>query len=43
LTIEDGWRYFVHGWSEVIAEVFDIDLTPQVRERLSDEAARIDA
>lgn len=22
----DGWTYFVHGWTQVIAEVFDVDL-----------------
>ena len=27
LTIEDGWIYFVHGWTQVIAEVFHIDIT----------------
>ncbi|HSK96594.1 MAG TPA: hypothetical protein VK891_08265 [Euzebyales bacterium] len=41
LTVEDGWRYFIHGWSEVIAEVFSMDLTPQVLRRLSDEAAEV--
>lgn len=41
LTVEDGWRYFIHGWSEVIAEVFDVDVTPEVLEALSDEAARL--
>jgi shikimate 5-dehydrogenase len=24
LTLEDGWVYFIHGWTQVIAEVFDI-------------------
>lgn len=24
LTIEDGWLYFIHGWTQVIAEVFNI-------------------
>lgn len=24
LQIEDGWTYFLHGWTQVIAEVFDI-------------------
>src|SRR5690606_25855890 len=23
LLIEDGWIYFLHGWTRVIAEVFD--------------------
>jgi shikimate 5-dehydrogenase len=27
LTIEDGWTYFVHGWTQVIAEVFHTDIT----------------
>ena len=24
LVVEDGWIYFIHGWTQVIAEVFDI-------------------
>jgi shikimate 5-dehydrogenase len=26
LQVEDGWIYFVHGWTQVIAEVFDVDI-----------------
>lgn len=26
LTVVDGWRYFIHGWTRVIAEVFDIEI-----------------
>lgn len=26
LTVHDGWIYFIHGWTRVIAEVFDIDI-----------------
>ena len=26
LTIADGWVYFIHGWTRVIAEVFGIDI-----------------
>ncbi|NQT59753.1 MAG: shikimate dehydrogenase [Bacteroidetes bacterium] len=26
LTLEDGWIYFIHGWTRVIAEVFHIDI-----------------
>jgi shikimate 5-dehydrogenase len=26
LRIEDGWVYFIHGWTRVIAEVFGIDI-----------------
>jgi len=27
LIIEDGWNYFVYGWTEVIAEVFNIKIS----------------
>ncbi|HET7412072.1 MAG TPA: shikimate dehydrogenase [Pararhizobium sp.] len=26
LTIVDGWTYFIHGWTQVIAEVFDVEI-----------------
>jgi shikimate dehydrogenase len=26
LTLEDGWVYFLHGWTRVISEVFHIDI-----------------
>ena len=26
LQVEDGWIYFIHGWTHVIAEVFHIDI-----------------
>lgn len=26
LTVEDGWVYFLHGWTRVIAEVFDLEI-----------------
>lgn len=41
LTIEDGWVYFVHGWTRVIAEVFDLDIPTSGPEfdRLCDIAA----
>ncbi len=26
LNIVDGWTYFLHGWTQVIAEVFDIEI-----------------
>lgn len=29
LHIEDGWVYFIHGWTQVIAEVFHLDLTAE--------------
>ena len=35
LFIEDGWLYFVHGWTQVIAEVLRIDLDPATFNRLN--------
>ena len=26
LQIEDGWTYFIHGWTQVMAEVFSIEI-----------------
>lgn len=26
VQVEDGWVYFLHGWTQVIAEVFDIEI-----------------
>ncbi len=26
LTVEDGWLYFLHGWTEVIAQVIKVQL-----------------
>jgi shikimate 5-dehydrogenase len=26
LQVEDGWTYFIHGWTQVIAEVFAVDI-----------------
>ncbi|WP_144793129.1 shikimate dehydrogenase [Microbacterium paludicola] len=42
LHVIDGWRYFIHGWSQVVADVFDLTLTPEIVEQLADaaEAAR---
>jgi shikimate dehydrogenase len=35
LHIEDGWIYFLHGWTQVVAEVFDIALSSQQFGQLS--------
>lgn len=26
LTVGDGWTYFIHGWTQVIADVFDVEI-----------------
>jgi shikimate dehydrogenase len=41
LIVEDGWVYFLHGWSQVLAEAFVLDLTPALFERLAEAAAPI--
>ena len=38
LIVEDGWRYFIHGWTSVIEEVFDLEIAPDRLERLSEIA-----
>ncbi|GAA3877408.1 shikimate dehydrogenase [Leifsonia kafniensis] len=39
LVVVDGWRYFIHGWSQVIAEVFGVELNEQLVQALSEAAA----
>ena len=41
LTVVDGWRYFIHGWSQVVADVFELDLTPEIVERLAEAAESV--
>lgn len=41
LHVVDGWRYFIHGWSQVVADVFELDLTPETVERLADAAESV--
>ena len=39
LTVVDGWEYFIHGWTQVIAEVFHIDMGAERVRRLADIAS----
>jgi shikimate dehydrogenase len=39
LKVEDGWLYFLHGWTQVVAQVLHIDLTPDLFRRLEEIAA----
>jgi len=41
IRVEDGWLYFVHGWTQVIAQVLHIDLTPGVFTRLEQVATSV--
>jgi shikimate dehydrogenase len=38
LAVHDGWRYFLHGWIEVIAEVFHVEVTGERFAQLAAEA-----
>ncbi|CAH0155232.1 shikimate dehydrogenase [Microbacterium sp. Bi121] len=38
LHVVDGWRYFIHGWSQVVADVFELELTPGIVEQLAEAA-----
>ena len=35
VTVEDGWLYFLHGWTQVIAQVFDISIEGELFDRLA--------
>lgn len=35
LRVEDGWVYFLHGWTQVIFEALDIPATPELFQRLA--------
>jgi shikimate dehydrogenase len=43
LTVEDGWAYFLYGWSLVVAQVFDFTLTPDLFAQLNEAASAIQA
>lgn len=41
LYIEDGWMYFIHGWAQHIAEVFDIEIDKRTFNIMEDVANKI--
>lgn len=41
VTVVDGWRYFIHGWSQVIADVFALTLTDEIVDSLADAAGTV--
>ena len=43
LHVEDGWIYFIHGWTQVISEVFHIPIQGEVLNRLSEIAKEVQA
>lgn len=40
LLVEDGWLYFLHGWSMIVGLVLHVDITPEVFERLARIASK---
>ena len=43
LYIEDGWKYFIFGWTQVIGEVFDIAIEGEILDDLDKIAAEFNA
>jgi hypothetical protein len=41
LTVEDGGRYFIYGWTQVIGEVFSFEIDAAAVERLCCAAREI--
>ncbi len=41
LKVEDGWLYFVHGWTQVVSQVFHFDLTPELFAALNRAASAV--
>jgi shikimate 5-dehydrogenase len=35
LNVQDGWVYFLHGWTEVIPQVFHVEMTRALFNRLA--------
>jgi shikimate 5-dehydrogenase len=35
LRVHDGWRYFIHGWTTIIEEVFELSITDTHLSRLA--------
>jgi shikimate 5-dehydrogenase len=41
VKVEDGWLYFVHGWTQVVAQVLHFDLTPALFDKLNEAASTV--
>ena len=35
MRVEDGWLYFLHGWTQVIAEVLKVPIDEAMLQRLA--------
>ncbi|MCX6384535.1 MAG: shikimate dehydrogenase, partial [Actinobacteria bacterium] len=34
VKVEDGWIYFIHGWTQVIFQALHIEMTPEIFDKL---------
>lgn len=41
VRVEDGWIYFVHGWTQVIAQVLHFELTASLFQELNETASAV--
>jgi shikimate 5-dehydrogenase len=41
VKVEDGWLYFIHGWTQVVAQVLHFDLTPALFDQLNQVASSV--
>ncbi len=41
VRVEDGWIYFLHGWSQVIAQALHVELTDALFARLDEAASAV--
>ena len=41
LRVEDGWNYFLHGWSLVVAQMLHIELSPELFAELAKIAEKV--
>jgi shikimate 5-dehydrogenase len=41
VKVEDGWLYFVHGWTQVVAQVLHFDLTPTLFDQMNQAASTV--
>jgi shikimate dehydrogenase len=40
LTVADGWVAFLHGWTGVIAQVLDVEITPALFQQMAEVATQ---
>jgi shikimate dehydrogenase len=41
VSVEDGWRYFIHGWTLVIFQALHLEMTPEIFNKLEEIANSI--